>query len=394
MTQLDDPFILQNFTTMLRKIMQEDSGTWEALGLMDQLKVTSPGFDYRIKKDAEGKPTGIMYMTAQMRTHVRRYGNVVCLDAQKRQYNSSGWPYIAPCVKDNEMKVAVAAESIVTEENHEYYVWILQCMVDIEPRFQLSNIRIIFADQKITPTVLQDLGIESTCTLRGDFYHLLHEVWPNHFHSSVYPQIQKFLRTMLLSSTEIEWESAYSCARDLLLTKPRQLSALDAIYGDAEKYAGFYLRSIDGNLQMNGDVSAEQNHSGVVAYLGEGACYAVAEQITHLLSRQKNIDRIRRQREDDQYVRGLRFQSPYFGPAQQADDAEAKTTLSGYAFTTLWTRTIKNSWKIQSEIQVDNSCVLWPTNETPEERSDESTTTITEGLSLFLCAENCFHDTV
>ena len=75
---------------------------------------------------------------------------------------------------------------------------------------------------------------------------------------------------------------------------------------------------------MNGDVSAEQNHSGVVAYLGEGACYAVAEQITHLLGRQKNIDRIRRQREDDQYVRGLRFQSSYFGPAQQADDAEAK----------------------------------------------------------------------
>jgi hypothetical protein len=81
MTQLDDPFILQNFTTMLRKIMQEDSGTWEALGLMDQLKVTSPGFDYRIKKDTEGKPTGIMYMTAQMRTHARRYGNIVCLDA-------------------------------------------------------------------------------------------------------------------------------------------------------------------------------------------------------------------------------------------------------------------------------------------------------------------------
>ena len=82
-----------------------------------------------------------MYMTAQMRTHARRYGNVLCLDAQKRQYNSSGWPYIAPCVKDNKMKVAVAAESIVTEENHEYYVWILMCMANIEPRFELSNVQ-------------------------------------------------------------------------------------------------------------------------------------------------------------------------------------------------------------------------------------------------------------
>ena len=283
-TELDDPFVDQNFTAMLRKIMQEDSGTWEAVGLMDKLKVSSPGFDYRIKKDTNGLPTGIMYMTAQMRTHARRYGSVLCLDAQKRQYNSSGWPYIAPVVKDNEMKVAVAAESIVTEETHEYYIWILQCMVQIEPRFQLCDVRIIFADQKITPTVLNKLGIESTCTLCGDFYHLLHEVWPNHFHSSVYPQIQKFLRAMLLSSKQIEWDSAYLCASEILINKPWMLSALNDIYGDPEKYAGFHLRGIEGNLMLNGDVSAEQNHSGVVAYLGEGACYAVAEQITHLLS--------------------------------------------------------------------------------------------------------------
>jgi hypothetical protein len=33
MTELNDPFVLQNFTAMLRKIMQEDSGTWEALSI-------------------------------------------------------------------------------------------------------------------------------------------------------------------------------------------------------------------------------------------------------------------------------------------------------------------------------------------------------------------------
>ena len=379
MTELDDPFVHQNFTAMLRKIMQEDAGTWEALGLMDQLKVSSPGFDYRIKKDLSGLPTGLMYMTAQMRTHARRYGSVLCLDAQKRQYNSSGWPYIAPVVKDNEMKVAVAAESIVTEETHEYYVWILQCMVEIEPRFQLCNVRIIFADQKITPTVLQELGIESTCTLRGDFYHLLHEVWPNHFHSSVYPQIQKFLRSMLLSSNLTEWDSAYVCASKILIEKPLMLSALNDIYGDPEKYGGFYLRGIEGNLMMNGDVLAEQNHSGVVAYLGDGACFAVAEQITHLLSQQKNIDKMRRQKEDDQYVHGLRFQSPYYGPQQQADDAVAKKNFSAYGFVSLWTPTIRRSWNLQAERLEDGSSVLWSTKETREERSNDSSTIILEG---------------
>jgi hypothetical protein len=84
MTELDDPFVLQNFTAMLQKIMQEDSGTWEALGLLDELKVTSPGFDYHIKKDQEGsRPMGLMYMTAQMRTHAHQYGTVLCLDAPK-----------------------------------------------------------------------------------------------------------------------------------------------------------------------------------------------------------------------------------------------------------------------------------------------------------------------
>jgi hypothetical protein len=37
------------------------------------------------------------------------------------KYNSSGWKYIiAPEVKDNEMKAAAVANSIVTEETHEF----------------------------------------------------------------------------------------------------------------------------------------------------------------------------------------------------------------------------------------------------------------------------------
>jgi hypothetical protein len=35
--------------------------------------------------------------------------------------------YITPIVKDNEMKVAViAAESIITEETHDFYIWIIR----------------------------------------------------------------------------------------------------------------------------------------------------------------------------------------------------------------------------------------------------------------------------
>jgi hypothetical protein len=229
MAGLDDPFIQQNFTELLQKIMSDDSDTWEGLRLMDDLKVHAPGFDYRVKRDSSGMPVGVMYMTAQMRYHARHYGSVLCLDAQKRQFNSSGWPYIAPIVKDN------------TEETHEFYIWILKSMAEIEPRFELANIRIVFADQKLTDTILQELGITSTCTLRGDFYHLLNEVWPDHFHSSVYPQVKKFLRAMLLSKTVEEWDDAYTGGSKLVEFKPRMVSALNSIYSEPEKYAGYFL---------------------------------------------------------------------------------------------------------------------------------------------------------
>ena len=379
MTGLDDPFIQQNFTEMLRKIMSEDSGTWEGLRLMDDLKVNAPGFDYRVKKDHNGMPVGIMYMTAQMRYHARRYGSVLCLDAQKRQFNSSGWPYIAPVVKDNEMKVAVAAESIVTEETHEFYIWILQSMAEIEPRFELANIRIVFADQKLTDTILQELGITSTCTLRGDFYHLLNEVWPDHFHSSVYPQVKKFLRAMLLSKTMEEWDDAYAGGSKLVEFKPRMVSALDCIYSEPEKYAGYFLRSIEGNLYMNGDVSAEQNHSGVVAYLGMGAAYAISEQMTHLLGRQKNLDKTRRQKEDDQYVTASRFSSPYREPTAASDDVVAKKTFSGYGYSQLWSTSIKRSFYLQMETNDDGDSIVWPTKVSAERRSDETTTIVEAG---------------
>jgi hypothetical protein len=50
MIDLDNPFIPQNISAMLCQIMAEDPATWEALTLMDDLKVSAPGFDYRIKK--------------------------------------------------------------------------------------------------------------------------------------------------------------------------------------------------------------------------------------------------------------------------------------------------------------------------------------------------------
>jgi hypothetical protein len=75
------------------------------------------------------------------------------------------WPYIGPALKDKDMKVCLGAESIVVEESLKSYKWVLEWMCDMEPSFDLSQIRIIFRDQLITQGLLVSLGIRDTCLL-------------------------------------------------------------------------------------------------------------------------------------------------------------------------------------------------------------------------------------
>ena len=85
---------------------------------------------------------------------------------QLRQYNSLGWPYCGVSMTDEDFNACVGPESVIIEESNEGYEWILKAMADIERNFIISNIRLMFADKKITPMLLQNLGISSSCTLR------------------------------------------------------------------------------------------------------------------------------------------------------------------------------------------------------------------------------------
>jgi hypothetical protein len=146
----DNPMLKQKLTALLRKVMQEDSSTWDALRFLDLTKDDNPGFDYQIKYDAFGRPEAVCWMLLEMRSDLLRFGNCLFLDSQKRQYNTVGWPYIGPVVKDSEMQVNCVAESICLEESHRMYVWIVLMLVEMEPRFSLSFVDIIFGDQRLT----------------------------------------------------------------------------------------------------------------------------------------------------------------------------------------------------------------------------------------------------
>jgi hypothetical protein len=107
-------------------------------------------------------------MLPEIRSDLIQFGNCLFLDSQKRQYNIAGWPYIGPVVKYSEMQLRCVAECICLEESHRMYVWIVCMLADMEPRYNLSFLDLIFGDQGLTQKFLVDLDIATTCILRCD----------------------------------------------------------------------------------------------------------------------------------------------------------------------------------------------------------------------------------
>ena len=160
--ELEDPLIRNNFRAMYKEIMSESSNTWQVLNYLQKCKVQITGFDFRIQHSTDGRPIAIMWMTPTMRTNLLRYSHILFLDCQKRQMNKIAWPYMGPSVLNSENRVAVCCEAIVTAEDIDTYTWVIKSMLDIEPRWSLACIDIIFADCFITDKLLTNLGIKDT----------------------------------------------------------------------------------------------------------------------------------------------------------------------------------------------------------------------------------------
>ena len=353
----DNPMLRQNLTSLLRKVMQEDSSTWDALRFLDQMKDSNPGFDYRVKYDKFGRPEALCWMLPEMRSDLLRFGNCLFLDSQKRQYNSVGWPYIGPVVKDSEMQVRCVAECICVEESHRMYVWIVLMMVDMERRYCLSALILIFGDQGLSNKILVDLKITTTCTLRSDYHHSKHEVFPNTFGPHLFSKISGYLDRMLLGSKE-EWELSFQTAKTFLLQDAEKFAALERIYNNPSLFAGWYLRKIVGNLFLNGSAPAEQNHSSVVAHLGAGASWSVVEHVSKLLERQTVLTNKRRTKDSHAYVASLQYKSRLTFQAGD-DDESAKKKLSQYAYDKLWLVEYKSSERLQFAVH-DDVTIVWP----------------------------------
>jgi hypothetical protein len=225
------------------------------------------------------------------------------------------------------------------------YVWIVRMLADMEPRYNLSFLDLIFGDQGLTQKILVDLDIATTCVLRCDYYHQLHEVWPHTFGTHLFKKIRGQLERMLLGTKE-EWELSYSSAKTFLLDDAKKFSALEGIYKNSSYFAGWFLKTIEGNLFLHGSVPAKQNHSSVAAHLGSGTSWLVVEHVSKLLDRQKHLTS-KRQKKDIQAMVGNHNYKSRLQDQAGLDDETAKKKLSQYAYNKLWLVEYKSSSCLQ-----------------------------------------------
>ncbi len=173
----------------------------------------------------------------------------------------------------------------------------------------------------------------------------------------MYQKIRGYLDRVLLGS-KAEWELSYTSAKTHLLRDAEKFSHLEEIYNNPSHYAGWFLRTVEGNLLLNGSVPAEQNHSSVAAHLGGGASWSVVEQVSKLLSRQTHLSSKRRQQESQAYVRHLKYKSKHIDQAA-ADDEDAKKQLSHWAYTRLFVVEYEASCRLQYQAD-EHGTMVWP----------------------------------
>ena len=359
---LIDPITRINFNEMLHKVMAEGSSTWEALAFLRRCKSEMVGFDFRIRLNNKNHPCALMFTTPNGRSNAIRFGDILSLDMQHRQHNNHNWPYFAPVVKDGEMNIGVICESIVISEDIDSYAWVIRKMVEIEPRFKLENIKFIFGDQGITYGLLENLGIQKTCTLRGDYYHLFYQVWPqpHNFGQKIFELISPFLKTMLLSRSKEEYDRCFMLAATALKDDPVKAEILNKINENPSYYAGYYLRDRVGNLNMHGSQGSESNHSSIISHLGQ-VCSgnSIMNHVCQLVKREAQKMKEKKKADDELYCRIHNYKSKFQGQKGQIE-VQARKCLTNYAFKELFSKASRHASYLTYKVQSDGSTKIWP----------------------------------
>jgi hypothetical protein len=321
--------------TLLRTLQQRTDDGFAAVHFLNNLKDLFDGFDFRISRNVKGEVNGLVWMTIRMRADWIRYGEILQLDALKKQMNNLQWPYIGPVVITNENRVAVVCEAIVIGETFDAYGFVLHSLEAMEPRRRLSTVKAVHSDCFLNQECLNEIGL-SSAHLIWDHYHLLNQIWPRKIAPQPFARIRRLLQWMLNASSEQMYKQAFETIRLELGENSAEVRYLERFYCEPERFAQYCIDKIEGNLGKVSSAHAEQNHSSISRYFsGKKSAMEVHFQICDLLKRQREINTKRDRLAKNQFY------------TRNVGDDDAKKVLSDHCYKNLWTVALHDSKNYQ-----------------------------------------------
>ena len=347
----------ENLRALLRKTISGNAGDiWDVKSYMEAILEKSPGFCYRIQYDpTTGRPLGVCWMFVEMRENLLRFADIIYLDACKRRHNKPGWPYHAVVVLDNEKRVCPVCESLSIAESNANYGFLLESCIKFEPRWNPRDVRLIFADQLITEQLLIDVGINESCILHGDRYHLLHKVFPDIFKTD-WESLKHHVTEMIDAKTQETWDELYDDASHKVTGNPILFRKLEKVHENPRYYSKWYLLSIEGNQDRNGSVPSEINHSSMQSHLGHRNSFSLPENILRLFTRYETQIGIKLNLEMKRKSKRQEYRAKEYTGPRKEDHIKACQTLSDFAFKRYASNVVKH---LQSVVDDEGYIHVW-----------------------------------
>jgi hypothetical protein len=234
---------------LLREALQEGNDTMHIKRLLESMHQADPGFTYFVALDSEGRECGFMWMTPVMRRMFELYGDVLFLDAMKRQLNSVNWPYFSIVLLDGFKKVVLAAEGIACVERIATYIWLVKGALSMAPRRKKESIKVIFADGLMGDRLLTELEIEDTCKLCLDAYHILEVDCPKQFGSRLWSRLKVEFDKLVRSKNDAEYDHAIDVCRQNVENTGNQAHVTyleNEIHNHRHKFVYYLVASYEG----------------------------------------------------------------------------------------------------------------------------------------------------
>jgi len=278
----------EQLNVMLREsLSQEGNDLKQILSLLERARMEDDGFDFRIGRDILGNVTAIVWQDGIMRGHCTRLLDVVMLDMMKRRQNSIDWPYCGPVLITGEKKIATACEAIMVTESIDAYVFVMNSVYEMSG-IDRSVTKCIFADGIMSVSLLRKLGIEGTCNLILDRYHLVEVDWPKVF-GWHYSHIKKLMKNMVESNSEDEFITIFEDIRRRCPNEKHQEYLEKEVFANRRHFVSCWTKSYTGHLDRLGNQGSESNHSSYCQRISYGAKVNPAEQLAQCLERSKDI---------------------------------------------------------------------------------------------------------